>query len=389
MCMYDRTNADTLDYHGSMLMDSERIDAFRRAIDQVVRPGDVVLDIGCGTGILSLFACRAGAGHVYAVEQGPIIEIARRVCHDNGYQERVTFFENWSARIDLSRRADVLLTETIGNAAFDEGILGWVIDARKRLVVEGGRVIPCAVELWAAPVQVDPFPQALAGWRDPLLPFDFSVGYGLASNNLHPVQLEVAELLGESACLSRVDLGGEIRDEIEADASFVVSRAGRLHGVGLWFLAELAPGIILSNAPPNPAPSWVHWLLPAQRRRTVTAGDRIDLHLRISENGCHWSWSFGGGSAESEIHPQTTRRGQLTSLRPLSAGSEMTPKRTQAAQVDLFILQAMDGRTSMEEIVHKVGVQFPDFLGGPEAARARVLELCDTYRCLGPRAPAA
>src|SRR3972149_406336 len=206
--MYDRTTVDILDYHSSMLLDSERLDAFRRAIQAVVKPGDIVLDIGCGTGILSLFACQAGAAHVYAVEQGQIIEIARHACRDNGFDDRVTFVEDWSSRIDVPRRADVLLSETIGNAAFDEGILGLVVDASKRLLVEGARMIPYALELWAAPVQADPYPPALAAWKDPLLPFDFPVGYTLSNNNLHPIQLEVADLLGEPVRLLKIDLAG-------------------------------------------------------------------------------------------------------------------------------------------------------------------------------------
>jgi len=75
--MYDKTPIHLLDYHHSMVFDHVRTDAHLRAIMHTVKPGDVVLEIGSGTGILTLFACLAGARHVYALEQGPVIEISQ------------------------------------------------------------------------------------------------------------------------------------------------------------------------------------------------------------------------------------------------------------------------------------------------------------------------
>ena len=110
--MYDHTVVDTLDFHHSMLLDEVRTRTFLQAILRAVKPGDVVLDIGSGTGILALFACLAGASHVYAVEEGSVIEIAEQVCRDNGFEERVTFLQDWSTNVELPERANVLVTET-------------------------------------------------------------------------------------------------------------------------------------------------------------------------------------------------------------------------------------------------------------------------------------
>ena len=122
--MYDDRTLQIIEYHRSMLIDEVRTTSFLRAILGAVKPGDVVLDMGCGTGVLSYFACIAGARRVYAVEQGPIIELAKAICQRNGYQERVIFLNDWSTNIDLPEPVDVIITETIGNLGFEEGILG-------------------------------------------------------------------------------------------------------------------------------------------------------------------------------------------------------------------------------------------------------------------------
>ena len=130
-----------------MLIDEVRTTRFLRAILGAVKPGDVVLDMGCGTGVLSYFACIAGAKRVYAVEHESIIELAKAICGHNGFQERVIFINDWSTNIEMPEPVDVIITETIGNLGFEEGILGWIIDAKKRYLTEGGRIIPRSIEV--------------------------------------------------------------------------------------------------------------------------------------------------------------------------------------------------------------------------------------------------
>ena len=88
--MYDQRTADFLHFHRAMIQDLTRTDRYLQAILDPVRPGDVVIDIGCGTGLLAMFACMAGARHVYAFEQGTVIDLARRLVEENGYAARIT-----------------------------------------------------------------------------------------------------------------------------------------------------------------------------------------------------------------------------------------------------------------------------------------------------------
>ena len=70
----------------SLLLDKARCDAYREAIHRTVKPGDVVVDLGAGTGLLSFFALQAGARHVYAIEMSRIADVAAELIEANGFQ---------------------------------------------------------------------------------------------------------------------------------------------------------------------------------------------------------------------------------------------------------------------------------------------------------------
>src|SRR5437764_9744196 len=100
-----------LDQHRALLADSARTNAYAEAIGRVVRAGDVVLDLGSGSGVLAVLACRAGARKVYAVEQGHMADIAAMVVLNNGCRDRVEVLHARSHDVTLPEPADVLITE--------------------------------------------------------------------------------------------------------------------------------------------------------------------------------------------------------------------------------------------------------------------------------------
>src|SRR5262245_14768649 len=95
-----------LDEHRHYLADQVRTAAFRQAIEEIVKPGDVVIDMGAGTGILGLLACQAGARRVYSIDSGGVIELARKLCHANGFGDRVIFVKGLSTRVELPEKVD-------------------------------------------------------------------------------------------------------------------------------------------------------------------------------------------------------------------------------------------------------------------------------------------
>src|SRR5207244_7732448 len=154
--------------HRALIEDSVRTTAYAEAIARVVRAGDVVLDLGSGCGVLAILACRAGARKVFAVEQGHMADIASMLAANNDCGDRIAVLHARSFDVELPERAGVLITETLGNLGFDEQILPSVLDARKRLIAEGARIVPARVALVAAPVTAAAVHEReVAFWSEP------------------------------------------------------------------------------------------------------------------------------------------------------------------------------------------------------------------------------
>ncbi|HUU49770.1 MAG TPA: 50S ribosomal protein L11 methyltransferase, partial [Nitrospinota bacterium] len=130
-----------IEYHKMMLSDRYRTNTFKRAIFETVKPGDVVLDLGAGTGILSFFACMAGAKRVYAVEVDSVIEIAKELARENNLKDKITFINNVSTDISLSEKVDIIISEILGSFGLEEDIIDYMADARERFLKKSGVLI--------------------------------------------------------------------------------------------------------------------------------------------------------------------------------------------------------------------------------------------------------
>ena len=137
------------DFPYMCLKDETRTWAFREAIHAVVRPGDVVVDVGAGSGILSFFAAEAGAAQVHAVEIDPVSAAAlrRSVELNPAVADRVRVVEGDAATVDLPLGADVVVAEIIETGLLDEQQVP-VLNALRRRGVIGAttRLVPTAYE---------------------------------------------------------------------------------------------------------------------------------------------------------------------------------------------------------------------------------------------------
>lgn len=279
-----------LEYHASLLADADRVDRFREAILAAVRPGDVVVDIGTGTGLLAFFACQAGAARVYAIEEGRIVELARELAQRNGFADRIEFFNDRSHDVELPEPADVLITETLWNFGIGEGMIGSLADARRRFLKPGARVVPEAVELHVAPVQAHQLYAMLHNRPADRHGLDLSPIRRYQVDNVHMPHFGADGFLAASALLVATELDESATPDFAAEVTIAAAEVGVLHGVCGWFRARLGPGIVLHNEPPSTTSSWAHAFFPVRKPVAVRPGDEITLRIDTSGDGSVWRW---------------------------------------------------------------------------------------------------
>ena len=279
--------------HARMLHDDRRTNDYVSALAEAVRPGDVVLDIGTGSGILAVAAARAGARHVYAVEATDIAAVAERVFAANGVQGRVTLIAGWSRQIELPEPADLLVSEIIGSEPFEEEILETTLDARRRLLKPGARLIPNTFTLLARPLLI---PGSEAG--------KYAIGHGAVERWRRLYGIEFQPLLdaaapgpvhttvegeavtrwppvGPPVVLAAVDLTAFHEVSLRASADLVVDTTGMVNAVAVTFRADLHGSILHTLDPWRwPASSWSTsvWVLPDP----LQVGPRAVLRVHYS-----------------------------------------------------------------------------------------------------------
>jgi len=268
-----RTGFDAAVEHVNMLNDRARTDAYLHAISEVVQPEDVVVDLGTGTGVLAVAAAKAGARHVYAIEAGAIGKAAKAVFEANGLSDRITLVPGLSTHVALPERADVLISEIIGNEPLLEGVLESTRDAIKRFLKPDARCIPRMLRIYAVPVDI---PESLiaryrfmestqAEWRD-WYGVDFSpLSQGNSPNSFRvlvwPRQAREWIRLSEPALLVEIDLSSGHPPRIESETHIVASRRGLINGMVVYFELGLSPSIDLSVNPER-ADDKCSWRLP-------------------------------------------------------------------------------------------------------------------------------
>jgi protein arginine N-methyltransferase 1 len=160
-----------------MLKDVVRTRAYQRAIEE--NPNDfkdkIVLDIGCGTGILSMFAARAGAKHVYAIENAEIALFAREIIKRNGFEDKITVIKGKMEEITMPvPKVDIIISEWMGYFLLYESMLDSVLWARDKYLVKGGKMLPDKIHMYLAAVEDGEFKQRKRSFWDDVYGVDMS-----------------------------------------------------------------------------------------------------------------------------------------------------------------------------------------------------------------------
>jgi predicted RNA methylase len=263
-----------------MLSDRIRMDAYRKAIFNTVKQGDIVVDLGAGTGLLGIWALQAGAAKVYVIEKTDAINLAKEIAVANKCTDKMVFINKNSMDVDLPEPADVLISETLGSFGIDENTLQFTSDARDRFLIKDGIMIPQIIELFVAPLDDANTYHKIDFWRH-IPNIDFTPAFDLFSRKIMVESVNPKGLLANPTCIGVINFNNSIGYNFNSRDYIHIKKSGTIHGVAGWFRTILCEGIEISTAPGNPETHWKQAFFPFNTSIDVIAGDILDWAISI------------------------------------------------------------------------------------------------------------
>lgn len=303
--LYDLNNRDeftSLLSHERMLADRVRVDTYHEAISRHVRPGQTVIDLGTGTGILALFAAARRPAKVYALDHSDLLDVARKVARHNR-ADCIEFVGVNSRAFTPPEPVDVIIHEQIGDELLTENMLDNLLDLKRRCLKPGGRILPAVFELFLEPVQLRSNRRIPYLWEQPVHGVDFSIlrddalierfkppDYGCCL--LEPSSVET--LLCSPWPILKFDLNSmNSPDELEKciQVSKSACRPGRMDGLMLYFRVVFDDDLAFDTSPLSPATHWRSRLFRTPARQ-LEAGEKIEFELGLTDPADVHSWTF-------------------------------------------------------------------------------------------------
>lgn len=308
----------TVETHELMLKDTVRTEMYLKAIQS--NPGHfenkVVLDVGCGTGILSMFAVKFGnAKKVYAVEASAMSATAKVLIEQNGMSDRITVIHDLIENVQLPEKVDVIISEWMGFYLVHESMLDSVLVARDKWLKSDGVMYPSSAHIYASPCNMSAlFEQKVNYWGD-VYGLDFSPIAPYATEKLlskpYIDHLEAEQLLSDRVLLKKIDIKTVTIAElhsIRSQATFTIKKSGILQGFCIWFDVVFEGSeetVVLDTAPGIPSTHWKQTVLLLPEHFEISEGLELPAVFSIESDShnhrhYHLSVELGDGSAEDE-----------------------------------------------------------------------------------------
>jgi len=271
----------SIDYVHQCLLDNDKAEAFEAAIKELIKPSSNILELGTGTGILSLIASRAGGNKITAIEFDPFIADVARQNIENNHQEhkiKVVTADARNIKFINNEKFDLVLMEMLCTALIEEMQVQAINNLHSQHIISAETmVIPFAQENYIELAHTDFMNH---GFEMKMIKY-----YWAGQTEFNVTRFTNIELL------NRVDFSKPIHEEFSANIQLTAQQSGTINSVLLSskVIVDKKESIILgSTFSLNPIIA-----IPFPERQ-VKEGDRISIHI---------SYLFGGGFRNLHIRP--------------------------------------------------------------------------------------
>ncbi|CAM9371794.1 unnamed protein product, partial [Ectocarpus sp. 12 AP-2014] len=283
--------------HEEMLKDEVRTTSYMNAIEhnKHLFAGKVVMDVGCGTGILSMFAARAGAKQVIGIECSTIIEQARKIVAANGFADKITLIKSKCEDIASLEalagvdKVDIIISEWMGYFLLYESMLDTVIYARDRWLKEGGLMLPDKATLFVGAIEDEQYKKEKIDFWDEVYGFDMSVIKEIALTEPLVDIVEGKAVATDCQAILSLDLADCKKEELQFKSEFVLTahRNDFVHAIVAYFdcqFSQLHKPVRFSTGPFTEYTHWKQTVFYLRQPLTICKGESIKGKITVKPN---------------------------------------------------------------------------------------------------------
>jgi len=280
--------------HEEMLKDEVRTLTYRNSIwhNKHLFKGKVVLDVGCGTGILSMFAAKAGAAKVIGVDMSGIVESARKIVEVNGLSDKIEIIKGKVEEITLPEgieKVDIIISEWMGYCLFYESMLDTVLYARDKWLRPGGLMFPDKATLYICAIEDRQYKDDKINWWDDVYGFDMSAIRKVALTEPLVDVVDRNQVVTNNCLIKEIDIQTIKKDEIPFESPFhlQIRRNDYVQALVTFFNMEFThchKRVGFSTAPEAPYTHWKQTVFYLEDYLTCTKGEELYGVFRLKPN---------------------------------------------------------------------------------------------------------